>query len=723
MNVRLLTVRIRQEQDVVVARQRARQLAGLLGFDELDRVRIATAVSEIARNVYKYAREGEVEFSIEGRTRPQVLVARICDRGPGIADVNLVLSGRYVSPTGMGLGIIGARRLMDQFKIDSAAGAGTTIWLKKLLPAGAPFLGGRDIGSLSESLARAALSDPLSELQHQNQELLRLLDDQRQRQEDLVRLNRELEDTNRGVVALYAELDEKAEHLRRADEMKSRFLSNMSHEFRTPLNSILAISRLLFDRADGELTPEQEKQVGFIRKAAGDLTELINDLLDLAKVEAGKIVVRPVEFEIENLFGALRGMLRPLLVTDTVRLAFEDASDLPPVFSDEAKISQVLRNFISNALKFTEKGEIRVSARLGDDERSVLMSVADTGIGIAREDQERIFLEFGQVENPLQARFRGTGLGLALSRKLAELLGGTITLESAVGHGSTFYLSVPLSYAGLAPVEPPPPVRASELDPALLPVLVVEDSLETIHVYERLLRGSRFQVVPARTIKEAEQQREALPIRAVVLDIQLRGEDAWAYLVRLKGASASRELPVVVVTNVDDQAKAVSLGADAYSAKPVQRRWLLGRLRELTGQSQPRALIVDDEEAPRYALRALLGQLDFEVAEAPDPVEGLRRAHDDPPDVMFLDLVMPGLTGFEVLDRLRRDGVTSDLPVVVTTSKVLVPEEERTLADQAAPVLSKETWSRPDALARIRSALAEAGWRPMPSAAAAQERP
>ena len=248
---------------------------------------------------------------------------------------------------------------MDRFAIESDRRKGTTVTIKKLLPPGSPFLPARDLGRLSEELAREGLQNPLAEVQQQNQELLHVLDDLRRRQEDLVRVNRELEDTNRGVVALYAELDEKAEHLRRADEMKSRFLSNMSHEFRTPLNSILAISKLLQDRTDGELTAEQEKQVGFVRKAAQDLAELVNDLLDLAKVEAGKTVVRPVEFEIENLFGALRGMLRPLLVTETVRLVFEDG-ELPPVYSDEAKVSQILRNFISNALKFTERGEIRV---------------------------------------------------------------------------------------------------------------------------------------------------------------------------------------------------------------------------------------------------------------------------------------------------------------------------------------------------------------------------
>jgi signal transduction histidine kinase/CheY-like chemotaxis protein len=709
MSLRLLTVRIHHEHDVVAARQRTRQLARLLGFDEQDQVRIATAVSELARNVYNYATDGEVEFSIEGQTAPQVLVIRVSDRGPGIADVGLILSGRYRSTTGMGLGILGARRLMDQFAIQSEPERGTTVTIKKLLAAGSSHLAARDIGRLSEMLAREELQNPLAEVQNQNQELLRILEDLRRRQEDLVRLNRELEDTNRGVVALYAELDEKAEHLRRADEMKSRFLSNMSHEFRTPLNSILAISKLLHDRTDGDLTPEQDKQVGFVRKAAQDLAELVNDLLDLAKVEAGKTVVRPVEFEIENLFGALRGMLRPLLVTETVRLVFDDASSLPEMFSDEAKISQVLRNFIANALKFTERGEIRVSAAMGDDGKTVVFAVADTGIGIAPADHHRIFQEFGQVENPLQRKFKGTGLGLALSRKLADLLGGGITLESELGRGSTFRLALPIFYGGLAPAERLAPSTPAEVDPSRIPVLVVDDSAENLHVYDRLLRGSPFQVVPARTVREAVERQATLPVRAVILDVQLAGGDTWSYLARMKGPEGDN-LPVLVVTNVDDQQKAASLGADAYAAQPVDRAWLLRRLGELTGVATARAVIVDDEEAPRYALRVLMGQLGFRVTECANSGDGLREVRRDPPDIVLLDLVMPGMTGLELLESLRRDEQTRTVPVLMVTSKVLGPAERSAIEAAGAGIVSKEVLGRPDAAEAVRASLVLAGW-------------
>lgn len=259
-------------------------------------------------------------------------------------------------------------------------------------------------------------------------------------------LRAELDETNQGVLALYAELDEQAEQLREVSELKSRFLSYMSHEFRTPLGSILSMTRLLEDGMDGPLTAEQRRQVRFISTSTSELREMVDDLLDLAKIEAGRITISPAWFDLMDLFSALRGMFRPLVEGNQVDLLFEDPPVMPMLYTDDKKLAQILRNFISNALKFTPSGQVVVSTQL-EGESAVRFSVRDTGIGIPAELQSTLFEDFVQVDTPLQKRLRGTGLGLSLCKRFAELLGGHVGVESEIGTGSNFYVVLPLTLA------------------------------------------------------------------------------------------------------------------------------------------------------------------------------------------------------------------------------------------------------------------------------------
>jgi signal transduction histidine kinase len=257
-------------------------------------------------------------------------------------------------------------------------------------------------------------------------------------------LRAELDETNQGVLALYAELDTQAEQLRQASDLKSRFLSYMSHEFRTPLGSIRSITRLLSDELDGPLSPEQHKQVLFISGAASELSDMVDDLLDLAKIEAGRITISPAWFDMLDLFAALRGMFRPIVDATAVDLIFEEPHDMPRLYTDDKKLAQILRNFISNALKFTQNGEVRISARAeGDSE--VRFAVTDTGIGIPEDMHGNLFEDFVQIDTPLQKRLRGTGLGLSLCKRFAELLGGRVGVDSQLGVGSTFFVIIPVS--------------------------------------------------------------------------------------------------------------------------------------------------------------------------------------------------------------------------------------------------------------------------------------
>jgi signal transduction histidine kinase/ActR/RegA family two-component response regulator len=558
----LLTVALTEPEDIVLARHRARQVASRFGLDAASQTRFAASVSEIARNAIAYASGGRVVFSVS-RDGPPALVARVSDHGGGIADLDAVLEGRV-----QGRGIGGARRLVDDFAITSTP-AGTTVSLARRLPDGA-FVSAADIRRIADTLGLETQPNPLQELQTQNIELVASLAELRLRQEELEQLNTELEDTNRGVVALYAELDERAEQLRQASELKSRFLSNMSHEFRTPLNSILALSRLLLDGVDGPLTAEQDRQVTYIRRSAESLTELVNDLLDLAKVEAGKLEVRTHPFTVTELFGALRGMMKPLQQNDAVELIFEEPAGLPALLTDEAKVAQILRNLISNALKFTERGEVRVSARFDRQTGLMDLAVSDTGIGIGNQDQELVFQEFSQVANRLQVRAKGTGLGLPLSRRLAELLGGTLALRSAPGEGSVFTLAIPVRPAAGA-------------------------------------------------------------------------------------------------------------GSALAMAQP-------GRARDV--------LLIDDEETSRYVLRQMLsGSQALSIREADTGAEGLRLIRADRPDLVLLDVRLPDIDGFAVMDRLQADAETAGIPVIVCTSSMLT-QAERTRLGRARSILPKASLTR-----------------------------
>ena len=598
-----LTVSVAEEAGVVTARQRARQLAALLGFDHQDQVRIATATSEIARNALQYGRDGRVEFFADRDLETQSFVVKVSDTGPGIEQPDAILDGSYRSKTGMGLGLSGTRRLMDRFCLESAPNKGTSVTFAKLMPRGAPHLDDRRISQLSEQLTRERIPDVKAEVRRQNQEMLVALEliraretELEKKQAELAQINQELEETNRGVVALYSELDERASALREANEVKTRFLSYMSHEFRTPLNSILALANLLLRRADGDLTDEQERQIKFVRTSSYELLEMVNDLLDMAKVEAGKVDLRIGAVKVSNLLGGLRGMMRPLTQSDKVNLVLEEPPEDLHIISDEGKISQILRNLISNALKFTEQGEVRVSVECHDGK--IAFCVSDTGIGIAKDNQESIFHEFSQIENSVQKKVRGTGLGLPLSRKLSELLGGTLTVESTLGKGSIFCLSLPF----------------------------------------------------------------------VLSDPTTQAESG--------GFSANSVIPV--------------------SELPTSQE-----------SAERSILLIDDEEVARYLARQLFRGTQHLITEASSGSEGLERARFDRPSLILLDITMPDRNGFEVLDDLKSDPATQDIPVVIHTSSKLTADDLSRLDGRHAAILPKYEGDHEPALNIIRELLAE----------------
>ena len=519
------------------------------------------------------------------------------------------------------------------------------------------------------------------------------------------RLHREVVESTQGMSALYAELEDTNVALKVASESRARFTAQMGHELKTPLSSILALSKLLLGRLDGELTLEQERQVGFIRRSADELLDLVHDLLELSKLDAQRLPLRPSEFDVETLFGTLRGQLRPIAVRDTVRLEFDAPIGAATLRTDEGKVAQVLRNLVSNALKFTERGEVRVAAHAREDGQ-VAFTVRDTGIGIAESHLALVFEEFAQIEHPLQREAGGTGLGLSVSARLASILGGRLDVESTLGVGSTFTLTIPAVHPDVIEFAEMT-ARGQEVPPGRAPVLVVEDDHQSLFLYERYLADSGFHVVPARGLADARRLLTTMRPAAIVLDVMLDGETSWPFLSELKRDPATADIPTLVVTVMDGERRARALGADEFLVKPVEREWLLRRLRALCAPAQdaPTVLVVDDDDVARYVVRRLLAETEYRVIEAADGPDGLRIAREAAPDVILLDVVMPTMTAFEVLDELKGDARTRSIPVIVSTAKTLDAEERQRLASQTVAVLAKDRLSREVAIGRIRDAL------------------
>jgi signal transduction histidine kinase len=440
----LLRFRLRAEQDIFVARQLGREVTKAVGLESQDQTRLATALSEVARLVLAAGRDAEVVFGVT-TGRVSTLLVETEHPVPGDA-ARLAPLLRQVG------------RLVDTMEV-ADGGTGTVVRMSRRLPPSAPPLTAERMDHIRADLAVHVPGTPFDELVVQNQQLVHALDQLRAQRDDLARLNAELEETNRGVmalyhqlsdeleetnrgvVALYAELDEKSVQLRAASEAKSRFLANVSHELRAPVTAIIGLGRLLADESSDPLTADQRRQVDLIRDSATDLLRLVNDLLDLAKAEAGRIEPNLTDVDLKAVFGQLRGTLRPLATRPEVDFVVEEPG-VPSLRTDEVLLSQVLRNLLTNALKFTESGSVRLTAaRAGDD---VEFTVADTGSGIPAEQHERIFEEFYQVPGSTALSGKGTGLGLPYARRLVDVLGGALLVSSEVGRGSTFTVRLPL---------------------------------------------------------------------------------------------------------------------------------------------------------------------------------------------------------------------------------------------------------------------------------------
>jgi len=564
--------------------------------------------------------------------------------------------------------------------------------------------------ALKESHAR--LEQQQAELEQTNAQLEEQASILEQQRDDIVRSQQELE--------------RKAQDLEQASRYKSDFLANMSHELRTPLNSSLILAKLLADNAEGNLTEEQVTFARTIQSSGNDLLTLINDILDLSKIEAGQMEIRPEPVSLERLTRDLSRTFDPIAGQKGLTFGIEIAGDLPQVIdTDRLRLEQVLKNLLSNAFKFTETGKVALKlASSGDG--AIAFSVIDTGIGISEEHQQAIFDAFRQADGTISRRYGGTGLGLSISRELVRLLGGTISLASRPGHGSTFTVVIPRSYepsqagaplmpapisaapasqsASTAPLSPAMPARPAKpktvrphddrdtLSPAQRSILVVEDDPVFARILYDLAHEQEFKVVIAATAEEALAAVSEFMPSAVVLDIGLPDHSGLSVLDRLKRDVRTRHIPVHVVSGSDYTHTALSLGAAGYMLKPVKREELTDAFRQLEerlNQRVRRVLIVEDDKVQRDSVARLLKTADTEPVAVGSAAECLEALKTQTFDCMVLDLSLPDATGYQLLETLSHEDAYSFPPVIVYTGHDLSTEEETRLRRYSKSIIIK----------------------------------
>ena len=423
---------VRSEADIVRVRDRIRLVAREFGFDNVTQIKLTTAVSELTRNIYEYARTGSITVSIierDGQTGMEIVAE---DSGPGIANLDNVLSGQFQSKTGLGKGITGSQRLMDDFTIDSTPGSGTRIETVKWFDPDQRAL--RPVDQIRQLFFSSSESGAVEELQAQNKELVRVLGELTESRSKLEQINRELQSAN--------------EKLKQVDEMKSRFISTIAHEVRTPLNAIIGLIQVLGRDKREPLTPRQRETVERLEKSATMLVTLVNDLLDLSRLQAGRMQIKMQTFSVSELIDSIYNGLKQTAMNKGVTLTYEVASDLIEINSDPTKIAQVITNLASNAIKFTP-ADGRVTIRAGRDAGHMWhVEVTDSGIGMEEEQVPLIFEEFRQINIASPHHSGGTGLGLPISKRLVELLGGRIKVISAPNLGSNFTVVWPMDVRG-----------------------------------------------------------------------------------------------------------------------------------------------------------------------------------------------------------------------------------------------------------------------------------
>jgi signal transduction histidine kinase/CheY-like chemotaxis protein len=506
------------------------------------------------------------------------------------------------------------------------------------------------------------------------------------------------------LAAANKELELKNREVERATRLKSRFLASMSHELRTPLNAIVGFSDLLAEEVPGQLNPKQKRFVNHIKQGSAHLLQLINDILDLSKIEAGQLELHCEYFHVKDALPEVLSTIRPLAMAKNIRV--EHALEIDrPAYADRVRFKQILYNLLSNAVKFTPK-DGRISIACAEDEDFVCISVTDTGIGIRAEDQAIVFEEFRQVEGGKDSTQEGTGLGLAITKRLVEQQGGNISLASEPGNGSRFSFTLPAgtktntsaTTAATTAVSATPPQRAASAEGRSKPlVLIVDDELPARELLASYL-SSEYRIAMASSGAEAVEKAQQLRPDVITLDVLLAGGNGFETLAVLRQTPELKNTPVIVVSIVDQQRLGLALGATDYLLKPIRKTLLLETIRKhVPSQSDDdeAILLVDDDPATLELLAEILRSAGYETQSVQSGKRALEVLSSKLVSAVLLDLLMPGMDGFEVIRHVRQEAALKELPIFVMTSKTLTPEESALLArDTQALLLKNGSWQQ-----------------------------
>jgi signal transduction histidine kinase/CheY-like chemotaxis protein len=530
---------------------------------------------------------------------------------------------------------------------------------------------------------------------------------------ELAQLNVELEDKVKArtveLEAANMELQAANAKIREADRLKSEFLANMSHELRTPMNAIIGFTRLVRRKSADLLPLKQIENLEKVETSANQLLRLINDILDLSKIEAGKMGVSVMPFHLAPLVDTCFATVEPMVKEGKVRLLKEVPDDLPEVLSDQDKLKQIIINLLSNALKFTEQGEVKLTAEL--ENASLRITVSDTGIGIPSDALGYIFDEFRQADGSSTRKYGGTGLGLSITKKLAHLLGGTVGVQSTVGKGSTFTVTVPLSKKDEE--ESPVPVRPVE--ETLISVetkgkkilLAIDDDPNVLILLKQNLEDEGYYVVGALNAEEGSRKAREIHPFAITLDILMPQKDGWGVLSDLKGDPATRDIPIIVLSIMENKELGVSLGAFDYLLKPFDKEVLMAVLQRIPGLPAKRVLVVDDEPAAVDLLTQILLDEGYQVKGAYSGEEALRVLDASPQDIILLDLLMPGMDGIEVIQRVKANPEWRDVPIIVVTAKDLTDSDRAFLEQSVDRIMQKSGLASESLMKEVQSLLSE----------------